>query len=420
MGGKGNPFFGKHHTEETKNKISITKTGVPLSDQTRKKMMGRKLSLEARAKLSEMFKGRPSPMLGRHHTDESKMRLSIANFGRHHTDETKRKLSEIMKRRHRQLLDERGIEEIKRRMFESKSRQPWNKGLRMSNEARRNMSVAHLGNYPSEETRKRMSVAQAGLKRKPISELGRANMRRAQIGKKLSSETRSKMRTCSLNEVVFDIITEESAYWTGFLMADGNISYKREIPIIALHLKETDLSHLEKFRTFVGSSHKIGHYINKRWGNISCSLSFSSERIANRLAEYGIVRRKCFVGKAAGLEDNKHFWRGIMDGDGHLGVYHRKTLMEITRPVPYISVTGNFYVCLQFKAFLENALGTLMPNIVSCKRSYSFSVSDHRALRAIKLLYEDCTLALDRKLGTAKKIMKSFEVIDNSRYIKRL
>jgi hypothetical protein len=290
----------------------------------------------------------------------------------------------------------------------------------MSDEARRNMSVAHLGIYPSEETRKRMSVAQAGLKRKPISELGRANMRRAQIGKKHSRETRSKMRTCSLNEAVFDILTEESAYWTGFLMADGNISYKREIPIIALHLKEADLSHLERFRTFVGSSHKIGHYNNKRWGNTSCSLSFSSERIANKLAEYGIVRRKCFVGKAAGLEDNKHFWRGIIDGDGHLGVYLRKTLMGITRPVPYISVTGNFYLCLQFRAFLENALGTLMPNIVSSKRSYSFSVSDHRALKAIKLLYKDCTVALDRKLGTAKKIMESFEVIDNSRYIKRL
>jgi hypothetical protein len=61
-----------------------------------------------------------------------------------------------------------------------------------------------------------------------------------------------------------------------------------------------------------------------------------------------------------------------------------------------------------------------MPNIVPYKKSYLFSVSDHRSLRAIKLLYADCTVALDRKLAIAKEIMESFEVIDNSRYIKRL
>jgi hypothetical protein len=171
---------------------------------------------------------------------------------------------------------------------------------------------------------------------------------------------------------------------------------------------------------FLGSSHKIGHYVNKIWGNSSCSLSFSSERIAARLAEYGIVMRKCFVGKPIGLIDNKHFWRGVIDGDGHLEIYLRETSTETFRSIPYISLTGNLYVCTQFKTFLESTLGLSMPNIVSYKKSYLFSVSDHRALRAIQLLYMDCTMALDRKLAIAKKIINSFEVIDNSRYIKRL
>jgi hypothetical protein len=94
MRGSGNPFFGKHHAEETKNRISKSKTGVPLPDQVRIKMIGRKLSLETRAKLSAAFKGRPSPMKGRHHSIESKVMLSIANTGKSHTEETKRKLSE--------------------------------------------------------------------------------------------------------------------------------------------------------------------------------------------------------------------------------------------------------------------------------------------------------------------------------------
>ena len=419
--GTGNPFFGKQHTEETKRKISEKKTGVPLPEKTRAKMIGRPVSLETRMKLSAIFKGRPSPMLGRRHTDESKMRLSIANMGRRHSEETKRKLAEIMKAKNNHPSNGREIQEAKRILSEkNKVKFAWNKGIRMSDQARRNMSIAHLGIYPSEETRKRMSIAQTGLKRKAISEIGRANMRRAQIGRKHSNETRSKMRTCSLNEAAFDIITEESAYWIGFLMADGNISYKREIPVIALYLKESDLPHLEKFRMFVGSSHKIGHYVNKIWGNTSYSLSFSSEKIANRLAEYGIVRRKCFIGKSTGLEDNRHFWRGIIDGDGHLGVYPRKTSVGTIRPIPYISVTGNLYLCNQFKSFLESALNLSMPNIVASKKSYAFSVSDHRALKAIKLLYEGCIVALERKLAIANKIMISFEVIANSRYIKRL
>jgi hypothetical protein len=76
----------------------------------------------------------------------------------------------------------------------------------MSDEARRNMSIAHLGIHPSKETRKRMSAAQtAGLKRKPISEIERLNMSRAQIGRKLSDGIRAKLRSCTLNEAAFDV-----------------------------------------------------------------------------------------------------------------------------------------------------------------------------------------------------------------------
>jgi hypothetical protein len=445
MTGSANPFFGKQHTEITKKQISDKKKGVPLPEHARLKMIGRIISTEARIKLSAKSKGRPSPMRGKHHTDESKMKISIANLGRYPSEETRRKLSEAMKGerhpcygKHRSDETKAKIskalkgqnspffgrmltEEAKRILSEKNKGKPaWNKGMRMSNEARRNMSIAHLGIRPSEEIRKRMSAAQIGLKRKPVSEIGRLNMSRSQIGRKHSDETRAMMRTCTLNEAVFDIITEESAYWAGFLFADGNISYKNGMAVIALHVKETDLLHLEKFRVFVGSSHKVGMYVNKKWGNTSYSLSLRSEKMANKLAEYGIVQRKCFTANIKRFENDKHFWRGIIDGDGHLGIYLRKMPTGAVRALPLISLTGNLHVCRQFKAFLENTLALSMPNIVSSKKSYSFSVSDHRALRAIKLLYDGCSVALERKLVTAIKIMDSFQTVGNSRYIKRL
>jgi hypothetical protein len=109
----------------------------------------------------------------------------------------------------------------------------------------------------------------------------------------------------------------------------------------------------------------------------------------------------------------------LSDGDGSIGIYPRKTSLGTVRPVPCISLTCSLHICLQFKAFLEKTLGLSMPDIVPSKKSYSFTVYDHRAVRAINLLYEDCTIALDRKLTIAKKIIDSFEVADNSRYMKR-
>ncbi len=243
----------------------------------------------------------------------------------------------------------------------------------------------------------------------PTSET-RAKMSKSHQGIKLSETHRAALRRRMLNEMAFDIRTEHSDYWIGFLMADGNVSVKKGFPIIALHVRESDLSHLLKFREFVGSSHTVGNYVSKIRGNASCSISFSSERLANILGKYGIVPRKCFTAQVkGGLEYSKHFWRGLIDGDGSLGYYERKCTNGSVRRVPYINITGSKHICLQFKAFLEKGIGTPMPPRSSFYRSsYGYQIYDHRAIKAIKLLYSGCTIALDRNLR------KALEVIDKS------
>jgi hypothetical protein len=372
--------------------ISITNSYRAISEETRKKLSVTKM-------------GERNPNYGKTMSDENRKRISNALkeeknpfFGRHHTEETKRKISE-----------------------KNTGRVSWNKGISPSLETRRKSSISHMGICQSPETIRKRSQALTGLIRKPISERARQNMSRAQLGRKVSDETRAKMRTCSLNEAAFDVLTEDSAYWIGMIIADGNVSDMHGTPRVALHLKEIDKDHIDKkFRNFVSSSHKLGCYVSKRTGRIYYSLSFTSERIAKELRKYGIVPQKTFTVKVRGeLENNRHTWRGIIDGDGHMSIYLRKTPIGIIRAIPYISLTGSLQVCLQFKNFLENTLSLPMPNIISSKKSYSLSIFDHRALRAIKLLYENCTMALERKLATARKIMNSFEISDNSRYIKR-
>jgi NUMOD3 motif len=244
-------------------------------------------------------------------------------------------------------------------------------------------------------------------------EEARAKMSAARIGRKLSEEHIAKLRRCKVNESAFNSLTEESAYWIGYLISDGNVCYKKDkkgIPTIALHVKDTDLAHLQKFRDFLHSSYKISRYANKIWANVSYSISFPSQQMANALAKYGFVPRKCFTAEIKGeVENNRHVWRGMIDGDGCLGVYVRKNSNETSRRVPYISITGTKTICLQFRSFLEKEICEPMPPGIFYKKSYLFMLSDHRAVKTIKLLYSDCTIALNRKLQKALEIMEEFQ-----------
>ena len=343
---------------------------------------------------------------------------------RHQSKETRDKISESMKGPNNHFFGKHHSDLTRHTISEkNKGRTSWNKGLKMSMETRKKLSISHLGIYPSKETLLKRSKALTGIKRKPISELTRMNMSRTHIGRKPTEETRMKMRRCQLNEHAFSgPLIPDGKYWVGFLMTDGNVSIKKEVPIVALHVQERDKDHIDKkFRSFVGSTHKLGRYVNKKTGKVYNSISFSSEIMANDLIVYGVRIRKWFIAKVkGGIENDRDTWRGAIDGDGHLGIYKRRTKNGATRLIPYISLTGNLYVCHQFKAFLEHQIGMPMPGIIPNKNSYLFSVSDHRAVRAIKLLYENCNVALDRKLEVANKILGSFPLNGNSRYLKRV
>ena len=59
--GKNNPMYGKHHSEETKKKMSEARKGRKLSEETKRKLSealkGRKCSEETKRKMSEAKKG---------------------------------------------------------------------------------------------------------------------------------------------------------------------------------------------------------------------------------------------------------------------------------------------------------------------------------------------------------------------------
>lgn len=113
-GGEG--CSGRVCTEETRKKLSKSRKGknnpmygVSLSGE-KNGMYGKHHSEETKQKLREMFSGENGPMFGKHHTEETKKKISESHkgkysgennpfYGKAHTDETKEKIRNAAKNR---------------------------------------------------------------------------------------------------------------------------------------------------------------------------------------------------------------------------------------------------------------------------------------------------------------------------------
>ena len=96
---------GKQQTEETKIKISETLKGHITTEETKRKISesnkGYITSKETRKKLSESHIGKQAgnknPMFGKHHSSETKEKISKSHKGKVHTSRLKEKMSKIRK-----------------------------------------------------------------------------------------------------------------------------------------------------------------------------------------------------------------------------------------------------------------------------------------------------------------------------------
>jgi hypothetical protein len=161
----------------------------------------------------------------------------------------------------------------------------------------------------------------------PVEEVaasvGRTEKAVREAAKRLGLRRLSNPRT--IDDSTFSRRDPETAYWAGFLMADGCVNHRRKTTVrIQVHLSSQDVDHLRTFANFIGHTGKL---VPTSSGGLI--MSVNSRRMADDLALWGVVPNKTYVGTIPNdipPELMPHYLRGLIDGDG--GIYDRRRADE--------------------------------------------------------------------------------------------
>ncbi len=160
------------------------------------------------------------------------------------------------------------------------------------------------------------------------------------IKEKSNVEISEYKRAYSVDDNYFEIIdSQKKAYWLGWLITDGyvitKLNTKRQGVInsnhIGLHLNKKDLSVLEELQKDLNSNCPItfrerrtskivkGNKEKTIYSNESCTFEFSSAKMIQDLAKYGIHQNKTYDVVFPKELDSKYypgFIAGVISGDG--------------------------------------------------------------------------------------------------------
>lgn len=203
---------------------------------------------------------------------------------------------------------------------------------------------------------------------------------------------------------------EEAAYWVGFLMADGNVGVGQHASRLQMALAWVDAEHVARLHRFLGSEAKLSvdRSTNKRRQH-ACHLTVRSERLVADLAQYGVLPQKSSVAWVkGGLENNLHFWRGAVDGDGHLGISKRGFAR--------LELCGSWAMMDQFAGLVRHLVVGANPLVRQGDGCcWKVQLGSAVATKMVEYLYGGAQIALPRKAKVAAEIIRR-GVPERSRY----
>ncbi len=193
----------------------------------------------------------------------------------------------------------------------------------------------------------------------------------------------------SLNRNFFETIdTEKSAYWFGFLMADGYNSGN------FIRIDIQDEFHLEKFRNeiYTNQDKPIKIKLSATGKNVYY-LAINDKKFISDCERFGLVKNKSLIAEYPNIDPNmdKHFIRGLFDGDGCLTYTMDKNYRRYT-----FSIVGSYNMILSVKEKLLN-IGIYV-GFRKTKSIYELHIRGNRQIiKILDWLYDDSTIYLDRK-----------------------
>jgi len=214
-----------------------------------------------------------------------------------------------------------------------------------------------------------------------------------------SYRIRTYVNEDAFNPIVYsldveDTVIEEMEYWIGYITGDGYVRDRRN-RMQVLGLQSIDKEHIEKFKEFMQYTGKI---IKKTYSsensNDAYIIEISSDRIVDSLKLYGIHPNKSHDIEINYLMWSKHFWRGLIDADGHISKDRRVSI-----------VTGSKEFARQFVLFVTYAIGSV-PKIYKDQNVYRVRLTKRNTVKLLKLLYEDANVYLERKYKKAMEVIE--------------
>ena len=200
----------------------------------------------------------------------------------------------------------------------------------------------------------------------------------------------NRKRKYPFNQQFLDSVdTQEKAYFLGLMYSDGHNNTKSGVVSITLQEKDKDI--LEKINSLLGIKKPLEYKITDLSRQNTYRLSFISKYLSNRLIALGCPEAKTFKIEFPTFLDSslfRHFIRGYMDGDGHIG-YER---VNVTGTESFCNTLKEILNELSINCYLNNRHPNRNNNIRTLEVSGRSQVKNF-----LDWIYSDATIFLNRK-----------------------
>lgn len=188
-----------------------------------------------------------------------------------------------------------------------------------------------------------------------------------------------------------DLLCRDTAYYYGLLLADGCITGRTGNTIL-LGLKSEDSYMVDSLHKWLSAPTKLYDRIQQdsRTGKTYSArcMSITDHVIARNLRELGFEERKSTKEKLPQpFAYSSDFWRGMVDGDGHISRYWWT-----------MNLCGSREICEGFADFAVSLGTSKRPYVKDTNGLYTASLTNKNDVKVVlDALYKDTSLFLERK-----------------------